>query len=500
MIKYKKIKNNETISIDEIPILTYIDFFDLNSSLLRNEANHIVHFFGMEWNSNVRLFSLIADDNSGLIYVFSVVVNSAADYRSLSHDHAAFQIFERDIHERFGIRYPDHPWLKPLRYPHNSFSNLKMKDYPFYQIHGDDIHQVAVGPIHAGIIEPGHFRFLCSGETVLHLEMQFGYQHRGVEGMMVEKKKLPEQVILAESIAGDTTVGHASAFAHLFESLSGMPSDNTRKILRNIALELERIAMHTGDLGAISSDVGYQLGAAVFGRLRTPVINFFQSWCGNRLGRSLIRPGKSGPHFTGSHAAALALLLDDFERDFSAMSKKLFSLPSASSRFERTGELSRSMAIETGAVGMAARASSLRRDVRASHPYSYYIKTGYHPVLLAGGDVESRARLRSSEVNQSIEYIRELLRAGPFNHQRQADLQPALIKKDAFSVSMVEGWRGEIVHAAISDSNGEICCYRIKDPSIHNWMALALVMRNSEISDFPLCNKSFNLSYCGHDL
>jgi Ni,Fe-hydrogenase III large subunit len=179
------------------------------------------------------------------------------------------------------------------------------------------------------------------------------------------------------------------------------------------------------------------------------------------------------------------------------MCKQLFKLPSALSRFERTGVVSYDDVLSLGTVGMSARMSNLKRDIRISHPYSHYNKIEHEPICKRHGDVYSRVQIRKLEVKQSINHIRKLLEYIPVYEENKSMNSP---KPNTFSISLVEGWRGEICHCAITDEKGELLHYKVKDPSFHNWMALALSVRNNEISDFPICNKSFNLSYCGHDL
>jgi Ni,Fe-hydrogenase III large subunit len=266
---------------------------------------------------------------------------------------------------------------------------------------------------------------------------------------------------------------------------------------RTLALELERMAMHTADIGALCTDIGYQLGSAVFGRLRTPLINFFQQWCGNRFAKGLIRPGKTNYPFRLQQAMMLEKVLDAFEPDFLEMAAQAFHMPVVLSRFEKTGIVTAAQASEIGAVGMAARASGLERDIRRSHPFALYGSLDHHPVVKHHGDVYSRVQVRKEEIIQSIYYIRRLLSElkDPGNHANMKE--PA---SEAFVIALTEGWRGEICHCAVTGVNGKIIQYKVTDPSMHNWLALALSVRNNEISDFPICNKSFNLSYCGHDL
>jgi Ni,Fe-hydrogenase III large subunit len=494
------INNHQSVPVRSIPEMKYNVFMEMNISLIVNHPErHCVLYFGFREESSVRLICCIADDNQHTIMVSSSVVEIDSVLDSFSSKHFMFEKFEREIHENFGIEYSDHPWLKPVRYAANR--NMKtgnITEYPFYSISSEELHEVGVGPVHAGIIEPGHFRFICNGEQILHLEIQLGYQHRGVEQLFLEKKKLLQRTILSESIAGDSVIGHATAFSYLFESLSGMTSCKEILFSRTIAQELERIAIHTGDLSALAGDVAYQLGNSVFGRLRTPIINYFQEWCGNRLSKGLIRPGYNPYPFNKALAERLKKVLDAFEPDFKEMNKEMASLPSTLSRFERTGMLKYEQLLAIGTVGMSARMNALVRDIRISHPYGLYSQLNHDPVIKHHGDVYSRVQIRKEEVLQSISYIRSLLDDIP--EYESADNKPLSLEPDSFSLSLTEGWRGEICHAAITDRKGDLAIYKVKDPSFHNWLALALSVRNNEISDFPVCNKSFNLSYCGHDL
>jgi Ni,Fe-hydrogenase III large subunit len=267
--------------------------------------------------------------------------------------------------------------------------------------------------------------------------------------------------------------------------------------VRTLALEMERIAIHTGDLSGMCTDIGYQLGSAVFGRLRTPLINFFQTWCGNRLAKGLIRPGKSNYPFTKELIQQLLQLFDEFEPDFEVMYEELSNHPGALARFEKTGVVSFEQASKIGTVGMAARMSGVNRDIRSSHPHDLYLQFAHQPVIKHHGDVYSRAQIRKEEIRKSIRNIRKMMENIPAQNNQNILSSP---QPDSFAISLVEGWRGEICHCAITDQNGELMHYKIKDPSFHNWLAVALAVRNNEISDFPICNKSFDLSYCGHDL
>lgn len=499
-MSFISINNHQSVLLKSIPESEYKLFLDSNIKLMSGHPErHCVLYFGYAERDMIRLICCIADDNEHDIFVSSAKVKPGSVLESFSSGNLNFEKFERELHENFGISYTDHPWMKPVRYAENRADRQQtIGNYPFFSIESEELHEVGVGPVHAGIIEPGHFRFICNGEQILHLEIQLGYQHRGIEQLFIIKKKLIERTTLAESIAGDSTVGHTSAFAYLWESLSGIKQDKEILFSRTLAQELERIAVHTGDLSGICTDVAYQLGSSVLGRLRTPIINFFQEWCGNRLSKGLIRAGYNPYPFTPALADRLRSVLNTFEPDFVEMNNELSKLPSALSRFERTGTLKYDQLLEIGTVGISARMNALVRDIRASHPYGLYSEFNHTPLIKHHGDVYSRVQLRKEEVIQSIAYIRQLLDGLPA--KSKVDDPVRTLQPDSFSLSLTEGWRGEICHAAVTDSKGDLVIYKVKDPSFHNWLALAIAVRNNEISDFPVCNKSFDLSYCGHDL
>ena len=500
MMNYTTISNNQTIPVADIPEVGYSEFFGLNTGFLANfPERHCVNYFGYPVGNQIKLICCIADDSTHEIYISSCLANPSDSLDSFTAVNFCFEKFEREIHENFGIGYKDHPWLKPVRYAHNRADRSKtIANYPFFSIESDELHEVGVGPIHAGIIEPGHFRFICNGEQILHLEIQLGYQQRGIEQQFIQKKKLLQRVTIAESIAGDTVVGHSTAFAHVWESLCGVVVSRDIEFSRTIALEMERMAVHTGDLSAVCTDIAYQLGSSVYGRLRTPLINFMQEWGGNRLSKGFIRPGKNHFPFTPELAKRLVQIFDSFKPDFLEMNRQMKQLPSALSRFERTGVVSYNDILAIGTVGMAARMNGLNRDIRTSHPFGLFTELNHQPIIKHHGDVYSRVQIRMQEVIQSMKYLREMIRNIPEIIEKEHSFENP--KPNSFTLSLVEGWRGEICHCAVTDEKGELILYKVKDPSFHNWLALALSVRNNEISDFPICNKSFNLSYSGHDL
>lgn len=367
------------------------------------------------------------------------------------------------------------------------------------KINTEETHEVAVGPIHAGIIEPGHFRFTCSGETVLKLDIQLGYQHRNIEKLFLQQDK--PLIHLAESIAGDTVIGHALAHCCAIEALSNTQPSNKAEIIRIIALEMERMAVHIGDLGAICGDIAYLMGSAVFGATRTLVINTTLEICGNRFGRGLVRPSGVVFDIDEKLAGKILAMLDKVLKNVKRMADVMFSSTSVLSRLEKTGIVTHEQALEIGMVGLPARASGVSVDVRSDNPWGWYKNYRIDKRIMYTGDVYARAYLRYEEIRQSGQIIRDLL--AQLSEYRNEPLLTRIhnpLAANSKVVAMVEGWRGEIKHTVSTDESGKICEYKVKDPSQNNWQGLAVAMKGGEISDFPLCNKSFNLSYCGNDL
>jgi Ni,Fe-hydrogenase III large subunit len=365
---------------------------------------------------------------------------------------------------------------------------------------GEEVHEVAVGPVHAGIIEPGHFRFQCHGETVYHLEISLGYQHRGVERAMIGGPAL-RTIHYVETLAGDTTAGHATAYSRAVEALSATRVPARAQALRGVTLELERVANHLGDLGALAGDAGFLPSMSYLGRIRGDVLNMTALLCGNRFGRGMVRPGGVAFDVDARIVEQLRRRLEAVARDARNAVELLWDSPSVMARFDGVGVVPLDLCRQIGLVGVAARACGAARDVRRDFPYGIY-RFAHIPVSTwHTGDVFARAYVRWLEVQRSLVFIGEQIDSLPEGPVTRVD-DPAGVSPAAeqMAVALVEGWRGEICHAAITGSDGRFRRYKVVDPSFHNWFGLALTLRNQQISDFPLCNKSFNLSYCGHDL
>ncbi len=444
-------------------------------------------------SAGTRLVAIIAFDADNTLSVGrSTPVHGS--YPALTPTHPQAHLFEREVWEQHGLVPGGHPWLKPVRQINARGDAPAMGE--FFRVNGREIHEVAVGPVHAGVIEPGHFRFQCAGEEVLHLEIALGYQHRGAENATFGG---PHRATMhqMETVAGDTTIAHATAYATVVETLAGTEAPLRAQWLRAIALELERLANHTGDLGALANDVAFLPTASACGKIRGDFLNLTALICGNRFGRRLVRPGGCGLELEPERATRL------LERARMALAESeeaaawLWDSASVRTRFENTGAVFSKQATQLGLVGPAARACGLVRDVRYDHPAGWFRFAQAPVAVWPGGDVYARARVRWLEVQRSGEFLQEQLTAPPEGDVFE-NLAPAA--PDTLAIALVEGWRGEVCHAALTDAAGRFRRYKIIDPSFHNWTGLALALRGQAISDFPLCNKSFNLSYCGFDL
>ena len=501
---FLQISNGEKVCRDDIPHLSFDEFRSQALGMVTN-GGKVVQYFAYPDKDRLKLLAVLRTDK-----LLVAECDVPTPYPSFTKECEPFHLFEREMAEQYGIHPQNHPWLKMVRYHPNYtqgaaddvFGNDYSQDipgnYPYYQVAGEEIHEVAVGPVHAGVIEPGHFRFNCIGERVLHLEIQLGYQHRGIEQQLpiVPAKRLP---IIGENIAGDTTIGHSLCMAQNLEALTGVQPDQGARVIRTIALELERLANHIGDLGALSGDVAFLPPANYFGRIRGDFLNLSLLICGNRFGKGLVRPG--GVRFPLSEDIRKVLneRLAELRPEVTHVLELLFNAVTVRARFEGCGAVSHEDAEHLGLVGPAGRASGMAYDARRCFPTEHYPHIGIPENKKATGDVYARARVRYDEILQSLQMV-ESLAAIPVETQCVSESTMNDLPASSFSVALNEAWRGEVSHAVLTDENGKILRYKIKDPSFHNWNGLAMSLRDTGISDFPLNNKSFNLSYCGFDL
>jgi Ni,Fe-hydrogenase III large subunit len=501
------IRNGDCLSLSLLQPVGWEDFAGVLLAEVKAGGRVAAYFAAPASGTALDLFAVIVQDQTGNLRLLRSEIDGILV--SLTPQCPQLHLFEREIAEQFGVKVEGHPWFKPVRF-HRAWRRdcdawdrdpdaaLIPGDMEFYRIEGDEVHEVAVGPVHAGIIEPGHFRFQCYGERVIHLEISLGYQHRGMEARLVgsagrgaaTRRRL-------ETVAGDTTIGHATAYGLVCESLAGVTVPPRAAALRAVALELERLANHVGDIGGLATDVGFLPTASFCGRIRGDYLNLTAELCGNRFGRGLVCPGGVAMAVDAELVDRLGRKLAAVERDTRGAVDLFFGAPSVLARTEGVGVVSSGTARELGLVGVAARACGLPVDSRRHQRTGDGFCGPAETAMMEDGDVQARGRVRKREIEVSFAWVAQALGGLP-DGPALRELPSAA--PSSLAVALVEGWRGEIVHVAVTDVNGDFSRYKIVDPSFHNWSGLALALRGEQISDFPLINKSFNLSYCGFDL
>lgn len=427
------------------------------------------------------------------------------------HIHAA-KWYEREIRDMFGLIPVGHPDMRRLvRHEHWPKGTHPLKkdfrwdtvlaraqgQYAFRHIEGEGVFEVPVGPIHAGIIEPGHFRFSVAGEPIMQLEVRHFWKHRGVEKLF-EQMTLTDAVSLAERVSGDTTVGHGLAYCQAAETLLGIEVPPRARYLRSLFLELERIHNHLGDVGAICNDTAYALAHAHCGRMKERILQLNDRLAGSRFLRGVICPGGVGLDLSERQLEDVVAELDAIEPDFAELERILFANASLTDRLETTGVLTEQIAWDHAVVGVVGRASGIDRDIRRDRPFAAYTELQPKVALYRYGDVRARMRVRMDEIHESMRLIREIRRRIP------SGLVTATPSRTPgageWALSAVEGWRGEILYMVMAGTGGRIHRCKVRDPSFVNWPAIQWAVLGNIIPDFPLINKSFNLSYAGNDL
>lgn len=423
-----------------------------------------------------------------------------ASYPALTAHHPAAQIHERELWEQTGpngITPEGHPWLKPVRF--EGTRQQRMDEYPFFTVRGQEVHEVGVGPIHASVIEPGHFRFMCHGERVQHLEIQLGYQHRGVEALLLKRPPLALTPLI-ETVAGDSSIAYAWGHCAAVEALAGITISPEAERVRGIALELERIAMHLVGLTGLATDIAFLQGGATYGRLRTAIINATMRVSGSRFGRGWLRPGGVRHAIGDERRRDLQATLAAFAKDLAEVNALVLGARSVRARLQGVGTVTARAARDLGLVGHAARASGVDLDTRTDLPGRLYTAYPVTPQVEFDGDCWARLRVRMREIDESLRWLDTLLADPAIDLAAAAPPSLGALKPDTLCISVREGFRGPVVQAYETDADGRLRHVKLQDPSLPNWFGLALAVRDNEISDFPICNKSFDLSYCGNDL
>lgn len=434
-----------------------------------------------------------------------IVLPANGPIDSIAREVPAAAWHERELHDQYGIEIAGHPDLRPLlfhdNWPDGVYPMLdrvegvqwSKREYRFLQVQGDGIAEVAVGPVHAGVIEPGHFRFSVVGDTVLHLELRHFYTHKGTEKLF-EGSSVVDAVMLSESVSGDNCFAHAVCYSQAVEIAYGIEVPPRALAVRLIGLEVERLVCHISDVGGLCTDVGFSVAAAYATRIKEYLLQASAQCCGARYWRGIAVPGGLRFDFDSSKVAELGQAVARASRDFSDLAHLILETPSIQNRFETAGILGTEAARDLAVVGVVARASGVDLDVRRDHPYNLYGQRQFEIPVTHYGDVMARARIRIGEAAASARLIQETAKClpdgGVFN--------PVDSRGDIQGFSAVESPRGELCYS-MEARNGRLTRCHIKSPSFQNWPALPLAVAGNIIADFPLINKSFNLSYSGCD-
>lgn len=475
-----------------------------------------------------RLVSLFADDaraQDNAFHVYYVFALDAAHgflvlrvavppehpvFISLTNALPAANWQEREIQDMFGLKLEGHPnprrcalhddW--PEVYPLRKDFDLRTvlppfqgERHKFREVEGEGVFQVPVGPVHAGIIEPGHFLFSVAGEPVLYLQIRLFYTHKGTEKLF-ENIPISHGVRLAESISGDSSFAHATAFCQAVERAANVEAPPRARALRTVCLELERVANHIADIGAIATDVAFTVGNAHAMRLKERVLRLNDELTGNRLLRGMAELGGVRSDWSAAHIASILRFVAELRPEFESLVGLIRESSSTRDRLETTGILKPETARDLGVVGIAGRASGFDHDLRRDFPYAAYERLNVAVPVYQEGDVLRRMQVRIDEVRTALSLIKDAIGALPDGPNRVKVPVPA---PNQVALGYVEGWRGEIFHWIRTAADGRLARCKVKDPSLQNWPALSEAILGNIIPDFPVVNKSFNLSYSGTD-
>ena len=432
------------------------------------------------------------------------------EFPSLSAELPAVNWQEREIQDWFGLKAAGHPnprrvamhdnWpdVHPLRKDFaidTVLPRFEGERHTYRPALGEGVLQVPVGPVHAGIIEPGHFSFAVAGEPILYLQLRMFYTHKGTEKLL-ENLPIPKAVFLAESISGDSSFSHGTAFCQAIERAAEIEVPPSGLMIRTILLELERIYNHVADIGAIATDVGFVVANAHASRLRESLVTLNEQLTGNRLLRGVVSVGGVRRAWREGQRDILRSAVGAFEKEFDGLIALIYSSDSTRDRLEHTGILRPEKAGDLGIVGVGGRASGVDLDVRRDHPYAAYRHFSFRVPVYQAGDVWHRMQVRIEEVKESASILK---RAAEHELGDAHCAEPRPIPPDRCALSAVEGWRGEIIHWVRTGRDNRVERCKVKDPSLNNWPALVEAVQGNIIADFPVINKSFNLSYSGTD-
>ncbi|MCX5822694.1 MAG: NADH-quinone oxidoreductase subunit C [Deltaproteobacteria bacterium] len=456
-----------------------------------------------EQGEGFKIFYVFGVPGENIFVVPFIQLINKQEFPSITKEIHGASGYERKIRSFFGLEPVGHPqpqqillhenWpadLFPLRKDFNGQERPVEANtpYEFQRVEGEGIYEIPVGPVHAGIIEPGHFRFSVAGEEIILLEAKLGYTHKGIEKLF-ETLPLEKKVRLSERVSGDTSFTHSLAFCQAVEKLAGMDI---------LFSELERLANHFNDIGFIMSDTGYSFGGSHGARLRERVMQWNERLAGSRFLRGVNAIGGVTRDITPDVGNKLLADLKKLWTDFHQVIEISENSSSLLNRLQGTGKLDARIALDHGVTGLAGRAVGLEHDARIDYPYAAYDRLQFTIALENEGDVRSRLYVRIKEVYSSMAIMRQSLEKMADGEIRVAG--EATLKPDSHAIGIAEGWRGDIVYFVVTNSVGSITRVDVRDPSFINWTVLGHAAKDNVIPDFPLINKSFNLSYSGNDL
>jgi len=500
---------------DEICVKTAPEVFkDMCFALYKTLPSPVMMLFAVDERGKAGKFvinSVFGDfRNARWIIVSADIPQENPCFDSLAKSMHSAGLFEREIYEMFGIEPKDSPDLRRLHlhdeiWPSGSYPLRKdfkkaegggVGDYKFGKVEGDGVFEVPVGPVHAGVIGPGHFRFSVAGEPIINLELRLGFTHRGVEKLF-EGKAYSDAIRLSECVSGDSGFAHSLAFTHALEKISGVSVPGQAVYLRGIFLELERMYNHANDIGGIAIDVGFSFPSAYASIIKEAILQLNEKLTGNRYLKNINALGGVLEDIDGPKKRILLDSLNGLKQDFKELVKMLYSSVSFMDRVDTTGVLRRKTAEDLGVVGLVGRASGIPTDLR-KHFSWIYKEAKFKMAMQESGDALARLRVRISEFEESCRLIEEFTGKLDKDGSVKAGAGPEL--KQGSALGYAEGWRGPVLYWLKTDSYGLIERCKIVDPSFHNWQALSYAVLGEIIPDFPLCNKSFDLSYSGNDL
>jgi Ni,Fe-hydrogenase III large subunit len=437
------------------------------------------------WGEPGRAHMAVLDNNTALARLLRLPCE-AGRFPSVGGRHAPAIRLERAMRDLAGLEAEGAPDSRPWLH--------HRPPYPFLSAEGEGLHQIAVGPVHAGIIEPGHFRFTVNGETVVRLEQRLGYAHKGTDALM-SGASLERAATLAGRVSGDSTVAYALAFAQATEQALGAPVPARAVWLRALAGELERLANHLGDIGAVCNDASFSIMHASCGFLRERVLRTSHACFGHRLMMDLIVPGGVRCDLTADGAAQVIALLAFLRERFPELVQLYEDTASLKDRTVGTGVLSPALARQFAAGGYVGRASGRHFDARRTPGYAPYGELRFDVPSVQAGDVNARVWIRIQEVEQSLGLVEQIIARLPGG--ATCNPVPATAGE---GVALVEGFRGDIFAWLRFGADGRVERGHLRDPSWFQWPLLEAAIEGNIVADFPLCNKSFNCSYSGHDL